>query len=298
MRRIRTYRDVAHETDSGILEQVLDQRSRLERRLARVGATIAVVSGKGGVGKSAITANLAVTLAAAGARVGALDADLNGPSLGRMLGVAGQPLADEADGVVPAISGTGVKVMSMDLLQEDDAPLRWRAPDGDGFTWRGVAETGVLREFLSDVAWGDLDYLLIDVPPGTDRIARLLDLLPHPSQTLLVTTPAAITRFVVSKSARLLRDAGVEHVGLVANMTAYLDGAGGSRPLFDSADARALAGETGLEVWAEIPFDPELGRATDRGRPYVLDHADAIAATALVALAGRVERENRGRKAP
>jgi ATP-binding protein involved in chromosome partitioning len=297
MRKIRTYGQVEHETGSHILEQVLGQRARIDQRLASIGATIAIVSGKGGVGKSAITANLATALASGGARVGALDADLNGPSLGRMLGVAGKPLVDGDDGVQPVTGAGGVRVMSMDLLQEDDAPLRWRAPDGDGFTWRGLAETGVLREFLSDVAWGELDYLLIDVPPGTDRIGRLLDLLPAPSQTLLVTTPAEIARFVVAKSARLLRDAGVTPVGIVANMTAYVDHEGATRPLFEGDGARALAAETGLEVWAEVPFDPALGTATDRGSPFAIHDDASAAAAAIVALAHRVERQNHGRHA-
>jgi ATP-binding protein involved in chromosome partitioning len=296
MRNIRTYGQVEHETGSRILEQVLDQRARLGQRLASIGATIAVVSGKGGVGKSAITANLAAALAAAGAKVGALDADLNGPSLGRMLDAAGQKLHDTDDGVAPGTGAAGVKVMSMDLLQEDDAPLRWRAPDGDGFTWRGLAETGVLREFLSDVAWGELDYLLIDVPPGTDRIGRLLDLLPSPSQTLLITTPAEITRFVVAKSARLLQDAGVSPVGLVANMTAYVD-SGGTRPLFEGDGAARLAAETGLDLWAEVPFDPALGAATDRGSPLATSSVDSPTVTALRALAERIERGNGGRHA-
>lgn len=297
MRRIRTYNEVEHETGSRILEQVLDQRGRLSRRLESVRATIAIVSGKGGVGKSAITANLAVALARAGARVGALDADLNGPSLGRMLGVTGQTLVDSGEGVLPGHGAGGVAVMSMDLLQEDDAPLRWRAPDGDGFVWRSVAETGVLREFLSDVVWGELDYLLIDVPPGTDRISRLLDLLGSPSQTLLVTTPAEITRFVVSKSARLLRDSDVEPVGIVANMTAYVGADGATRPLFGGDGVRTLTEETGLEVWAEVPFDPDLGVATDRGSPPALEAPDSAAAQAIAALADRVEKEKAGRYA-
>jgi ATP-binding protein involved in chromosome partitioning len=212
-----------------------------------------------------------------------------------MLGVAGQKLRDTDAGVLPGPGAGGVRLLSRDLLQADDAPLRWRAPDGDGFTWRGVAETGVLREFLSDVAWGELDYLLIDVPPGTDRIGRLLDLLPSPSQTLLITTPAEITRFVVAKSARLLRDAGVSPVGLVANMTAYVDG-GATRPLFRGDGVDRLAEETGLELWAQVPFDPALGAATDRGTPLAGD-ADSPTAAALRALADRVERENGGRHA-
>ena len=284
MRRFRTYHEVEHETGSRVLEQVVEQRERLQLRLARVRAIVAVVSGKGGVGKSAITANLAAALARRGARVGALDADLNGPSLGRMLGVSGAQLHDDEAGVQPAISPIGARVMSMDLLQEATAPLRWRGPQSDSFIWRSSAESGTLREFLSDVAWGDLDYLLIDMPPGTDRIERLLDLIPDPHQVLLITTPAEITRFVVAKSATLLRDAGVGCVGLVANMS---DG--------DESAVRALAEESALEIWSDVPLTPELAASTDRGTPYVCVAEDSAAARAIEQLADRVERGRGGR---
>jgi ATP-binding protein involved in chromosome partitioning len=247
---------------------------------------VAVVSGKGGVGKSAITANLAVALARRGARVGALDADLNGPSLGRMLGVSAARLVDGADGVQPAVSHDGVRVMSMDLLQAESAPLRWHGPHSDAFIWRSTAETGTLREFLADVVWGELDYLLIDMPPGTDRIERLLDLLPDPHQTLLVTTPSEITRFVVTKSAQLLNNAAVGCTGIVANMVTATQG--------DDA-VRSLATDTRLDVWAEIPFDPALSTATDRGNPYAAAASDSQAARAIDQLADRVERERGGR---
>jgi ATP-binding protein involved in chromosome partitioning len=189
MRNIRTYREVSHETESGLLEQVIEQQRRLSERLSHVRAVVAVASGKGGVGKSAVTANLAAALAARGLAVGAADADLNGPSLARMLGVSGARLADQPDGVRPAQSPTGVQVMSMELLQEEeDAPLRWREPSMGGFIWQSTLETGVLREFLGDVEWGELDVLLVDVPPGTDKISRLLELVPSLHQMLLVTT--------------------------------------------------------------------------------------------------------------
>jgi ATP-binding protein involved in chromosome partitioning len=299
VRRIRTYHEVEHDTRSGILEQVIAQRARLVQRLARVGAVIAVASGKGGVGKSAITANLAVALARRGARVGAVDADLNGPSLARMLGVAGARLDDAPDGVRPPVGAAGVRAVSMELLQAAaDAPLRWRAPDSDGFVWQGAAETGVLREFLSDIAWDGLDYLLIDVPPGTDRIARLLDLVPDPHQVLLVTTPAAIAYAVVARSARLLRERGHAHTALVANMTALIDGDGPVRPLWTADAAAALAAETGLDVWAAVPFDPRLAAGTDAGRPITLEADGGAAARALHALAERVEHGRGGRRAP
>jgi ATP-binding protein involved in chromosome partitioning len=290
MRRFRTYHEVPHATDSGILEQVLEQRSRLQRRLEGVRTVAAVVSGKGGVGKSALTANLAAALALRGARVGALDADLNGPSLGRMLAVARAPLSEDEYGVQPALGAFGVRVMSMDLmLGAADAPLRWKGPSGDSFIWRGTAEAGALREFLSDVTWGLLEWLLIDLPPGTDRIERLLDLVPRPDIVLLVATPSEIARFVVGKSARLLREAGVPRVAIVANMTSYVDDVGASHPLFSAGSVDLLAEEAGLPVWGDIPFEPALAALTDAGKPIVSVLPEARASRAIAALADRLE---------
>jgi ATP-binding protein involved in chromosome partitioning len=282
MRRFRTYHEVESRDGSGIGEQVAEQRARLEERLATIGAVVLIASGKGGVGKSAITANLAVALTRLGASVGALDADLNGPSLGRMLGVSGHRLIDTPAGVQPAAGAGGVRVMTAELLQEDaGAPLRWRGPPGDTSLWQGLAETGMLREFLADVTWDGLDFLLIDAPPGTDRIRRLLDLVPQPDLSLLIATPAEITRFVVGRSARLLCDAGVHNVALVANMMPI-----GSAEAADVV--RALAQETGLPVVASIPLDPQLAHATDRGVPYVVADPGSPCARSLTALAEHV----------
>ncbi len=290
MRKIRSYREVTHETGSQLLEQVVEQQERLAARLAPVGSVVAVASGKGGVGKSAITANLAVALAERGLSVGAADADLNGPSLGRMLGVSGARLVDRAEGVEPAVSPTGVRVMSMELLQQDeDTPLRWREPSTGGFIWQSTLETGVLREFLGDVAWGNLDVLLVDVPPGTDKIARLMELVPDLDQMLLVTTPSETSRFVVSKSVRMAREAGVPIVALVANMTEHVcPSCGHTSQLFHGDGARRLAEESGVPLWGDIPFDARLGASTDLGSPLVQEDPEAASSRALSALADRV----------
>lgn len=296
-RRIRGYAEVEHDTESRILEQVVEQRASLERRLASVGALLAIASGKGGVGKSAITANLAVALADRGARVGVVDADLNGPSLGRMLGLAELKSLDEAGGIAPPSGAAGVVGMSTELLLEQDAALRLRGPASDRFVWQGVGEAGVLREFLADVVWGELDYLLVDIPPGTDKIARFLDLVPQPAQVLLVTIPSRVAVSVVARSASLLRDAGVPSVGLVGNMCAYSPREGEDPvPLFSAEGVEELAETTGLELWAEIPFDPELGRRTDGGDPPGAREGTG-AGRALGELAERVERGPLGRGA-
>ena len=291
MRKIRTYQDVTHDTGSDLLEQVVDQQHRLADRLAHVRSVVAVASGKGGVGKSAITANLAAALAARGLAVGAADADLNGPSLGRMLGVSGARLDDRPSGVTPAQSPSGVRVMSMELLQEEeDAPLRWREPEMGGFIWQSTLETGVLREFLGDVEWGDLDVLLVDVPPGTDKIRRLLELVPEVDQMLLVTIPSETSRFVVSKSVRMAREAAVGTVALVANMVGHTcPECGHVSELFTGDGTKRLEGESGVPVWAEIPFDPRLGAATDSGTPLVITDPEAHSCRAIIALADRVE---------
>lgn len=287
-RRIRTYHEVADPAAESIVEQVVDQRRRLRDRLARVGRLVAIGSGKGGVGKSAISANVAAALAASGRAVGALDADLDGPSLARMLGVGGG-LAREGDRVLPARGVAGVGVVSMDLLVAEDAPVRWRGPDEHRFAWQSVIETGALREFLSDVEWGDLDVLVLDLPPGTEKIARLIDLVGSPDVVLMVTTPSEAARHVVAKSARFLEGAGVRQVGLVANMASWsCPHCGVAEPLFAADGARRLAAEAGLELWAELPFDPRIAADTDEGMPIVLSAPERPAARALAALAERV----------
>lgn len=294
MRKIRTYREVDHETGSGVLEQVVAQRERLARRLSRIREVTAVLSGKGGVGKSAVTANLAAALARRGRSVGVLDADLNGPSMARMLGAAGRTLGDDPGGVVPPEGTGGVRLMSMELLQERaEAPVRWKGPEGEGFVWQSTVETGALREFLSDVQWGELDHLLVDVPPGTDKIARLLDLLPGLRRALMVTTPSEMSRFVVSRSVELVRQASVPEVALVVNMTEFVcPDCGGRHPLFPGEAAEELAGSASLEVWCRIPFDPAGGAATDRGRPPAADDDGASPmAVAFRELADRLDRE-------
>ncbi len=299
VRRIRSYAEVTHETGSQLEEQVLEKHARVAARLERIAAVVAIASGKGGVGKSMVTANLAVSLARRGFRVGALDADLNGPSLGRMLGFSRSRLRDEPGGIVPASGAGGVVGISTDLLLEDDAPLRWKGPESDRFVWQGMAEAAAVREFLSDVVWGDLDYLLVDIPPGTDKIGRFLDLVPKPAGVLVVTTPSAVTLSVVARSVSLLREAGVESLGVVGNMSGFASpGSEEALPMYVGDGIERLTESTGLELWAEIPFDPIMGARTDEGDPPGEDGA-SLFGRAFEALADRVERHvGRGEPGP
>jgi ATP-binding protein involved in chromosome partitioning len=257
--------------------------------MASVRATVAVVSGKGGVGKSSITANLAGALAARGLRVGVLDADLNGPSMGKMLGVRGQTLRVAPDGVQPAVSAEGIRVLSMDLLLPgDDTPVVWEAPtQAESHTWRGTMEGTALREFLTDTAWGALDVLLIDLPPGSDRLPTLLDLLPGLTGAAVVTIPSEVSHLVVRRAMTLARERGARLLGLIENMAGYVcPTCGAVGPLFEGPGGEVTATQHGLPFLGRVPFDPRLAAAADRGRPFVLEHGETPAGRALGAIAG------------
>ena len=196
----RTYHDVAGRDRSGLAEQVGAQRDRVKRRLQSVERVVAVMSGKGGVGKSYVTAALACGAKRSWGKavgVGVLDADLNGPTAARMLDASG-PVKVREDAVEPAVGNEGVLVFSMDLLLDEGQPLRWNEPAGDRFVWRGTLETGALREFLSDVGWGTLDLLLVDLPPGSAQIRDLAELVPDLAGAVAVTIPTSYG-FLTSK---------------------------------------------------------------------------------------------------
>jgi ATP-binding protein involved in chromosome partitioning len=286
---VKGYRDIVGDGGSNIAAQVAAQQARLAARMAPIRATVAVVSGKGGVGKSSVTANLAAALTGRGLAVGVLDADLNGPSMAKMLGVRGQALRVSADGVLPAIAAGGIRVLSMDLLLPgDDTPVVWEAStQTDAHTWRGSMEGTALREFLADTAWGVLDVLLLDLPPGADRLPTLLDLLPGLSGALVVTIPSAVAHLVVGRAVTLARERGARLLGLVENMAGYVCPTCGTvGPLFEGPGGAAAAARLGVPFLGGVPFDPRLAAAADQGRPFVLDHADTPAGRALADIAG------------
>jgi ATP-binding protein involved in chromosome partitioning len=278
----KRYRDIVGDGGSNIVGQVEAQQARLRDRLGRVRAIVAVVSGKGGVGKSSITANLAACFALDGARVGVLDADLNGPSMAKMLGVRGGKLVVRDGGVEPPRNTLGIKVMSMDLLLPSDAaPLTWDAPTQDeAHTWRGTMEANALREFLADTDWGDLDLLFLDLPPGTDRLWTIASLVPTLAGTIVVTIPSAVSQLVVRRSMTAAAQCRAPVLGLVENMAG----------LFSGPDAEVLAREAGTPFLGRVPFDPELAAAADRGDAFVAVAPDRDAARALRAVAARIHR--------
>ena len=262
----RTYSDLDAPDTSGMVEQVVSQHERVARRMAGVGSCVAIMSGKGGVGKSLTSAALAVACAERGLEVGLLDADLVGPSAARMSGLPRTALRVTENGVRPAISAAGVLLMSMELLLEDGAPLAWREPDSESFVWRSAQERSALREFLADVEWGELDLLLVDLPPGTQRLIDLQELIPGIDGLLCVTIPSGASEMAVARALQLAQDRGVEIVGVVENMAGYVcPGCDDVRPLFPGDAGQRLAATHEVPFLGRVPFDPEAAALAEAG---------------------------------
>lgn len=288
---MKNYEELPSDAGSNIIGQVTAQANRVQKRLASVKHTVAIMSGKGGVGKSSLTANLATALTLEGNTVGVVDADINGPTLAKMFGVRNATLEYTPAGVKPAMTALGTKLISMDLLlAEDDAPVLWNAhSQKDAFTWRSTMEVGALREFIADTEWGNLDYLLLDLPPGTERLPNVVELIPNLGGVVVVTIPSEVSQLIVKKSITMTRDIlKVPIIGIVENMAFYLcQHCGEEEPLFSTEETADEAFQQ--TVIGSIPFDPQLARASDKGTPYVDAYPDAPASKALRQVAKKIQ---------
>ncbi len=264
-------------------------RDRVRAALAGVSRVVAVMSGKGGVGKSAVAVNLALALAARGQRVGLLDADLHGPSVGLMLGLRGQPVRVQGEMLSPIPGPAGLAVQSMDFFLQGSQPLDWDGAGGEGALVRSALEQSALGDLLGRTRWGELETLVVDLAPGADRLPAFSQLVPFLSGTLAVTIPTDVALLAVERSIRRAHEARIPVIGLVENLGSAVCGACGVEgPLFREADLGVLARRLDVEIVARIPFDPELARAADQGRPFVLESGDTPAGRAFRALAARV----------
>ncbi len=283
-------------------EMTPDERSELMQRarkhaqeqappteIAPTTRVIAVGSGKGGVGKSSVTANLAAALAARGLTVGVLDADIWGFSIPRMLGVAGRLGGTKTAGgkgkILPqevAVGSGTLKVVSMGLLVDDE---------DTALMWRGLILAKALEQFLTDVQWGDLDYLLIDMPPGTGDIQMALSRLLPQAEMLVVTTPAKGAQKVASRVADMARRSYLKVLGVIENMSAFVAPDGSTHEIFGSGGGKRLAALTGAPLVASIPIEPAVSHGGDTGKPVVVEHPDSPAALAFTAVADRIVTE-------
>jgi ATP-binding protein involved in chromosome partitioning len=245
---------------------------RAERTISLSPSTrvIAVASGKGGVGKSTLTANLAYALSELGEQVGVLDGDVYGHSIPHMLGVHQKPIAvDEM--IVPPVRGD-LKLMSIGFFLDDNAPIMWRGP----------MLHKALEQFLSDVHWGDLDTLVVDMPPGTGDVPMSLGQLLPRAEALVVTTPQPAAQQVAVRAAQMAQKTGMRVIGAVENMS-YLVGTG--QELFGAGGGQRLAEEIGVPLLGRIPLDPVLRECTDEGVPVLEAAPDSEAAQAISTLA-------------
>jgi hybrid cluster-associated redox disulfide protein len=232
---------------------------------------VAIMSGKGGVGKSVVTALLAVALQRRGHRVGILDADITGPSQAKLFGVTARPYQGADGKPHPPVTRTGISLMSMNLIL--DKP-------NEAVIWRGPMVSSAIRQFYSDLEWGTIDYLLIDLPPGTsDAPLTVLQALPV-SGTVLVSTPQGLATMIVSKAIKLVQQLNTPVLGLVENMSYFADPESGKRyELFGESKGVALVVESGAPLLAQLPIDPKLAALSDEGRieEYQSPDYDALA---------------------
>jgi hydrogenase maturation protease len=253
-----------------------------------IGSVIAVMSGKGGVGKSLVAGLAALSLAQRGREVGILDADITGPSIPKMFGITARPVGGET-GILPVLSRAGIKIMSTNLLlpREDDAVI-----------WRGPLIGKAITQFWEDVLWGKLDYLIVDLPPGTaDAPLTVMQSLPL-SGVIIVFTPQQLTAMVVRKAIRMARDAmHIPILGVVENMSYFvLPETGKKLDLFGKSRADEMAKAAGAPLLAQIPLDPELARLCDDGdiERYNADLTNALADALIQAVGARRMREGEG----
>ena len=238
--------------------------------------TVAVSSGKGGVGKSSISANLAVALARAGHKVGIVDGDIWGFSIPSMLGIHNPPVM-VGDMIVPPVAH-GVKVMSMDYFVGDDKAVIWRGP----------MLHKAIEQFLKDVFWDNLDFLVVDMPPGTGDIAISMSQFLPRAQVLLATTPQPTAQRVARRAALMAAEVDQEVIGVVENMSWFTGDDGKRYELFGSGGGQALADELGVDLMARIPLLPAMGRGADEGHPVAMAAPESEAASAFDVLAEAV----------
>lgn len=262
--------DVLSDEERSELQQKLGRGSLPEGALAQVANVICVGSGKGGVGKSTITANLAAALAAEGRSVGVLDADVWGYSIPRMFGVSGRPAVTPERKIVPLEAG-GVKVMSIGFFVEEDSAV----------VWRGPMLHKALTQFLEDVEWGELDFLLVDLPPGTGDVAMTLAQLLPQARFVLVTTPQPTAQKVARRSAEMAHKVDLQIAGVIENMAVFVTPNGERYPIFGEGGGRELADELEVPLLGQVPLTMPLREQSDAGVPLVVSDPDDPAAQGI-----------------
>jgi len=267
-------------------EQREQEKELIKLRMGMIKHKIAIISGKGGVGKSLVTVNLAAGLARNGreGKIAIFDADLTGPCVPKMMGIKSDKLVAGPPGIFPAVGDEGVKVVSMALLLPSvESPVIWRGP----------LKMGAIRQFLGEVAWGPLDFLLVDLPPGTgDESLSVLQLLPEMDGVVIVTIPSEVSQEVVKKAVTFARKMNVPIFGIVENMSGLVcPHCGETINVFGEGGGEKVAQDMGLEFLGSIPMDPKISADSDEGTPFVIRHPDSPASKAFGEIIEKIEEK-------
>ena len=272
-----------------------NKNTKMNEFLPGVKNTIAVASGKGGVGKSTVAVNLAVSLALGGAKVGLIDADIYGPSVPMMLGINNKPriYQDTATSKMIPIENFGLKIMSIGFLIEEDSPVIWRGP----------MASGAIKLFMGDVIWDQLDYLFFDLPPGTGDIQLTLVQTIPLTGAIIVTTPQDVSIIDVRKAVRMFQRVNVPILGIVENMSYFIAPDTGNRyDIFGTGGGQKLAAELSIPLLGAIPINQMIREGGDLGKPVVLDQPDSELANKIIEIsknvAAQISRNNSSSNLP
>jgi len=266
------------------------EEQRLRTKMSKIKHKIAVISGKGGVGKSTVTVNLAMAFAIHGYPydIGILDADITGPCVPKIIGLHGQRLQAGPPGVFPAIGPMGIKVVSMDfLLPSEESPVIWRGP----------LKMKAISQFLSDIVWGELEFLFIDLPPGTgDEPLSIMQLLPEMDGVVIVTIPSEVSQIVVKKAVSFSRKLNIPIIGIIENMSGFVcPKCGAEIEIFKVGGGKRISEDLGAPFLGRIPIDPKICEDSDSGIPFIVNHSDSPSAKAFMEIVKKIEEylENR-----
>ena len=263
----------------------MEQDQKLRLKMNKIRHKIAIISGKGGVGKSTVTVNLAMAFAMQGYKdkVGVLDADIHGPCIPKMIGLKGQTLIGGPGGMLFPVTGKlGIKVVSMDfLLPNDEAPV----------VWRGPLKMRVIQQFLSDVTWGDLDYLFVDLPPGTgDEPLSVMQLIPSMDGVVIVTMPSEVSQAVVKKAVTFAKQMGVPIIGIIENMSGFIcPDCGAKINIFRTGGGKKIAKDLSISYLGSIPLEPNICDASDNGLPFIAENKTSPATKAFTEIVKKIE---------
>ena len=271
-------------TDLEMIKRFQETQKRVRENLGKVKHKIAVISGKGGVGKSTFTVNLAIAFAAKGHMnsVGILDADFHGPSVPKMLGVRGQMIQSDDGGILPVTGPLGIRIVSTEfILPDENTPVIWRGP----------LKMNAIKDFLSEIAWGELDFLLIDLPPGTgDEPLSIAQLLPDLDGVVVLTIPSQVSQLVVKKAVNFARRLNLPVIGIVENMSGFIcPNCGAKVDIFQTGGGKKIAEELNIPFLGNIPIDQRICEDADNGKPFILEHKDSPATKAFMEIVDKIE---------